>query len=70
MHQSRDHAERAPRAAVCDDSLMPRSQDMSFKDNATLRKRLAKKMAHDCFRNAKKLKDMHAADRFSDCVVC
>jgi hypothetical protein len=37
-----------------------------LKDNATLRKRLAKKMAHDCFRNTKKLENMHAAKKISD----
>ncbi len=36
-----------------------------LKDNATLRKRLAKRMARDCFRNTKKLEDMHAAGRIS-----
>lgn len=37
-----------------------------LKTDATLRKRLAKKMAHDCFRNTKKLEDMHAAGQLSD----
>jgi hypothetical protein len=37
-----------------------------LKDNATLRKRLAKKMAHDCFRNTKTLENVHAADKISD----
>jgi hypothetical protein len=37
-----------------------------LKNDATLRKRLAKKMAHDCFRNTKKLENMHAVDQISD----
>jgi hypothetical protein len=37
-----------------------------LKDDATLRKGLAKKMAHDCFRNTKKLEYMHAAKKISD----
>jgi hypothetical protein len=37
-----------------------------LKTDATLRKRLAKKMAHYCFRNTKELENMHAAGRFSD----
>jgi hypothetical protein len=37
-----------------------------LKDDATLRKRLAKKMAHDCFRNTKKLENMHAAKKITD----
>jgi hypothetical protein len=45
---------------------MTPEQLAELKNDATLRKRLAKKLAHDCFRNAKKLEDMHAADRFSD----
>jgi hypothetical protein len=34
-------------------------------DNATLRKRVAKRMARDSFRNTKKLEDMHAVGRIS-----
>jgi hypothetical protein len=37
-----------------------------LKNDATLRKRLAKKMAHDCFRNTKELEDMHAAGQLSE----
>jgi hypothetical protein len=37
-----------------------------LKDDATLRKRLAKKMAHDCFRNTKTLEKLHAADKITD----
>ena len=36
-----------------------------LKDNATLRKRLAKAMAKHCFRNTK-LEDLHGADRIDD----
>jgi hypothetical protein len=45
---------------------MTPDQLTELKDDVTLRKRLAKKMAHDCFRNTKKLEDMHAADRFTE----
>jgi hypothetical protein len=45
---------------------MTPEQLAELKTDAILRKRLAKKMAHDCFRNTKKLEDMHAADRFTD----
>jgi hypothetical protein len=34
--------------------------------NATVRKRLAKLMARDCFRNTTELEDLHAEDRFDD----
>ena len=37
-----------------------------LKTDATLRKRLAKRMARDCFRNTKKLEDMHAAGQISE----
>src|SRR5215467_13784499 len=33
----------------------------ALKNNATLRKRLAKLMARECFRASKKLEDMHTA---------
>jgi hypothetical protein len=45
---------------------MPPEQLTELKDNATLRKRLAKKIAHDCFRNTKKLENMHTAKKISD----
>jgi hypothetical protein len=45
---------------------MTPDQLAQLKDNAILRKRLAKKMAHDCFRNTKELENMHAAGKFSD----
>jgi hypothetical protein len=32
-----------------------------LKEDVTLRKRLAKKIAHDCFRASKKLEEMHTA---------
>ena len=32
-----------------------------LRNNATLRKRLAKLLAHECFRASKKLEDMHTA---------
>jgi hypothetical protein len=35
-------------------------------DNATLRTRLAKKMARDCFRNTKELENLHAAGHLTD----
>jgi len=37
-----------------------------IRGNQIVRKRLAKLMAHDCFRNTKKLEDLHAAGRISD----
>src|SRR6266436_3893457 len=45
---------------------MTPEQLTELKNDATLRKRLAKKMAHDCFRNTKELEDMHAAGKLSD----
>jgi hypothetical protein len=45
---------------------MTPDQLTELKNDATLRKRLAKKMAHDCFRNTKELEEMHAAGQFSD----
>jgi hypothetical protein len=45
---------------------MTPDQLAELKDNASLRKRVAKKMAHDCFRNTEKLENMHAANRISD----
>jgi len=44
---------------------MTPDQLSELKDNATLRKRLAKRMARDCFRNTKALEDLHAAGRIS-----
>jgi hypothetical protein len=37
-----------------------------LKTNEIVRKRLAKLMARDCFRNSTKLEDMHAADQIDD----
>jgi hypothetical protein len=37
-----------------------------LKREIDLRKRLAKKIAHDCFRGTKTLEDMHAADKITD----
>jgi hypothetical protein len=45
---------------------MTPDQLAELKADATLRKRLAKKMAHDCFRNTKELEDMHAGGRISE----
>jgi hypothetical protein len=45
---------------------MTPEQLTELKTDAILRKRLAKKMAHDCFRNTQKLENMHAANRFTD----
>jgi len=45
---------------------MTPEQLADLKDDATLRKRLAKKIAHDCFRNTKELEDMHAFGQISD----
>ena len=45
---------------------MTPEQLAELKDNATLRKRLAKKIVHDCFRNTKELENIHAAGKFSD----
>jgi hypothetical protein len=45
---------------------MTPEQLAELKDNATLRKRLTKKMVHDCFRNTKKLENLHAAGQISD----
>ena len=44
---------------------MTPDQLAELKDNATLRKRLAKAIAKHCFRNTK-LEDLHAADRIDD----
>jgi hypothetical protein len=44
---------------------MTPDQLADLKNDATLRKRLAKKMAHDCFRNTI-LEDLHAAGKLSD----
>jgi hypothetical protein len=40
---------------------MTPDQLAELKDNAILRKRLAKRMARDCFRNTEKLENLHAA---------
>jgi hypothetical protein len=45
---------------------MTPDQLAELKDNATLRKRLAKTVVHDCFRNTKTLENVHAADKISD----
>ena len=45
---------------------MTPEQLAELQDDATLRKRLAKKMARDCFCNTKELENMHAADQISD----
>jgi hypothetical protein len=41
-------------------------QLVELKSNVILRKRLAKLMARDCFRNGKKLEDMHTAHQIDD----
>ena len=38
---------------------MTPDQLAELKDNAALRKRLAKRMARDCFRNSSRLEEMH-----------
>lgn len=43
---------------------MTPSQLAELKSNEVVRKRLAKRMAHDCFRNTK-LEDLHAAGQIS-----
>jgi hypothetical protein len=45
---------------------MTHEQLADLKNDAILRKRLAKKMAHDFFRNTNELEDMHAAGKLSD----
>jgi hypothetical protein len=45
---------------------MTPEQLAELKNDVTVRRRLAKLMAHDCFRNTKTLEDIHAADRISD----
>ena len=45
---------------------MTPEQLAELKEDVTLRKRLAKKIAHDCFRDTKKLEDMHAAGEIND----
>jgi len=45
---------------------MSPEQLAELKDNATLQKRLAKRMARDCFRNAPKLEEMHAMHQIDD----
>jgi hypothetical protein len=45
---------------------MTPDQLAELKNDTTVRKRLAKLIAHDCFRNTKALEDIHAADRISD----
>jgi hypothetical protein len=44
---------------------MTPEQLAAIKSNDDLRKRMAKWMAHDCFRNTGELEDMHAAGRIS-----
>jgi hypothetical protein len=45
---------------------MTPEQLAELKTNATLRMRLAKRMARDCFRNAPKLEEMHAIHQIDD----
>jgi hypothetical protein len=45
---------------------MTPEQLAKLKEDVTLRKRLAKKIAHDCSRGTKKLEDMHAAGEIND----
>ena len=47
-------------------AVMTPEQLAELKNDATLRKRLAKKLAHDCFRSTNKLEEMHTAGRFND----
>jgi len=46
--------------------LMTPEQLAQLKEDVDLGKRLAEKIAHDCFRDTKKLKDMHAANKITD----
>src|SRR5215470_12741311 len=45
---------------------MTPKQLAELKDNVDLRKRLAKKIAHDCFRDTKTLENMHTANLITD----
>jgi hypothetical protein len=45
---------------------MNSDQLAELKNNEIVRKRLAKLMARDCFRNSTKLEDMHTAGQFDD----
>jgi hypothetical protein len=45
---------------------MTPDQLAELKENATIRKRLAKRMARDCFRSTEKLENMHSGGQFSD----
>jgi hypothetical protein len=45
---------------------MTPDQLAELKNNEIVRKRLAKLMARDCFRNTKGLEDMHAAHQIDD----
>jgi hypothetical protein len=45
---------------------MTPEQLAELKNDATLRKRLAKLIARDCFRNTKRLEDMHAMHQIDD----
>jgi hypothetical protein len=45
---------------------MTPEQLAELKDNVDLRNRLAKKIAHDCFRDTKTLENMHAANLITD----
>jgi hypothetical protein len=45
---------------------MTPEQLVELKNNPSLRKRRAKKMAHDCFRNTKELENMHALGQIND----
>jgi hypothetical protein len=45
---------------------MTPEQLTELKEDVALRKRLAKKIAHDCFRDTKTLENMHAANLITD----
>jgi hypothetical protein len=45
---------------------MTPEQLAELKENATLRKRLAKRMARDCFRNTPKLEEVHATHQIDN----
>ena len=47
------------------DSMTP-DQLAELKDNAALRKRLAKRMARDCFRNSSRLEEMHVTHQIDN----
>ena len=45
---------------------MTPDQLAELKDNAALRKRLAKRMARDCFRNSSRLEEMHVTHQIDN----